>query len=393
MNIAFLFNSDASKYNGFYGYPIKKKVIGTGILRASSRRMRMHIGDIVTYGHVARRENNRTYGDLAALEAQVYQSNDWSVLLRKRLEATYAKTTKYCLLFQNMSVEVAQNLHDALKSDTAYLGAMSVDFSNPLHLVFFRNSLIELCRLEGNKCSVFYSMGENEDPDISLKELFEKNGYVVDYEDRGARRTIFDNYDSLEHFTRVEAFKRAVATFEGIGKDGAANITLNLEELHPYLFDILFAALDALSRAQTAEQFAHVALSGRRFLEFFADAIFPAQSAVFQGRKGPRSVGKTNYRNRLWAFIEMSLYRTSSFEEARFQRLGKEADRLSELFNSGLHHSANKPTVTRALSELIVWVSELIEIDPPAFRNAYAPYAAEMKAFFLDAFKDKRQAP
>jgi hypothetical protein len=387
MNIAFLFNSDAPEYNGFYDYPINRKLLSTGVLQASKRRMRCLIGDITTFGHVAARKQNRTYADLAELDTAVYQPSGWDRRILDRLVPILGKATVYCWVFENMTENIGVSLHDALTADETYLGALSVDFSNPHHLVFFRNTLIDLCRLEGTKCSFFYSMGENEDPDIALRELFEANGYSVTYEDAGARRTIFDNYDSLEHFRRIEIFRRAVVTFAGVAEDAASDIVLNLEELQPYLFDILFAAVDALVRAETSEQLAQASLSGRRFLEHLADVLYPSTEGKFVGQKGERAVGKTNYRNRLWAFIETAMTKAGKFDERYFLKIGRETDRLCELFNSGLHHSPAKPKGVKALADLIVWTSELIEIDPVSARNPYAPYQEEIRQFALKSFE------
>jgi hypothetical protein len=351
--------------------------------------MRCLIGDVTTFGHVARQEHNRSYADLAELEYRVYQTNGWDRRIWTRLEKTFARATVYCWVFQNITDEIAEALHRSLKPDRSYLGAMSVDYSNPLHLVFFRNTLIELCRLEGKKCTIFYAMGENEDPDIALREIFEKNGYAVAYEDSGARRTIFDNYDTLEHFVRVEKFRCAVVKETGVTEDRASDLVLNLEELHPYLFDILFAAVDTLIRAETAEQLAQASLSGRRFLEHFADAIFPPREQEFVGRKGARAVGKNNYRNRLWAFIENTMDGVGQFNEQRFLSLGKETDRLYELFNSGLHHSVTRDKVSSALLDLVAWTSELIEIDPAAMRSPYGAYEEELRKFLQDIISNR----
>jgi hypothetical protein len=387
MNIAFLFNSDAPEYNGFYGYPINRKILSTGVLQASTRRMRCLIGDITTFSHVARRKENRTYADLAELDAMVYQPSGWDRRILDRLEPILGRATVYCLVFENMTENIAVSLHDALAADQSYLGAMAADFSNPHHLVFFRNTLIDLCRLEGTKCNLFYSMGENEDPDIALRELFEENGYSVIYEDTGARRTIFDNYDNLEHFRRIERFRRAIASFAGVAEDIASDVVLNLEELQPYLFDILFAAVDTLVRAETPEQLAQASLSGRRFLEHLADVLYPPTKEKFVGRKGERAVGKTNYRNRLWAFVETAMSKVRKFDEQYFLKIGRETDRLYDLFNSGLHYSPTKSKVVKALTDLIVWTSELIEIDPVSARKPYAAYQEEMRLFFLEALK------
>jgi hypothetical protein len=130
---------------------------------------------------------------------------------------------------------------------------MDVDFSEPLHLGFFRNSLIEECRLRGKHCSVFYDMGQNEDPDFVVRNCFEQHGFKVDYENIGARGTIFDNYDTLEHFKRVKDFKSVFSGFNDLGTDRVSDLAHSLEELHPKLFDVFASAARTLERAETEE--------------------------------------------------------------------------------------------------------------------------------------------
>lgn len=72
------------------------------------------------------------------------------------------------------------------------------------------------------------------------------------------------------------------------------------------------------------------------------------------------------------------------FDEQRFLNLGKEADRLCDLFNSGLHHSPTKNKVATALVDLVTWVSDLVEIDPASVRRPYGAYEEEMRKFFTD---------
>jgi hypothetical protein len=95
-------------------------------------------------------------------------------------------------------------------------------------------------------------------------------------------------------------------------------------------------------------------------------------------------VGKTNYRNRLWAFVEHSMDSIGQFNEQKFLDIGRETDRLYELFNSGLHHFPAKGEVARALFDLIAWSSSLIEIDPGSVPRPYRAYEEEMRKFFLE---------
>lgn len=230
-----------------------------------------------------------------------------------------------------MTQAAAEKLNHTLQSTDFYLGCMDVIFSWPLHLEFFRNSLIESYRLTGTRCAIFYDMGHNEDHNVRVKEAFEQEGFEVEYEDQGARRTILDNYDSLEHFKRIESFTSFCTRLHALSDDDVSAIVHSLEELHPKLFDAL-AAARTLERAEIEEDYAQAALSGRRLLEQIADALFPPLEVEWNGRK----VGPSHYKNRLWAYIASALSSTDAPTD-ELKTLGKEADRLIKLFNSGLH--------------------------------------------------------
>ncbi|WP_355506393.1 hypothetical protein [Xanthomonas cannabis] len=380
MNIAFLFNSDHPTLGGYYGGPVMDSVLSANILQGESRSMRVSVGDILTFSAVSQSED-RTYAALETLCRAVYVPVSFDRLKKPQLEDTYNNATVYCWLFQNMTQTAAEQLHLKLRSADFYLGCMDVDFSNSLHLQFFRDSLIEKYRLTGKRCAVFYEMGQNEDPDISIKELFEREDFEVEYEDQGARRTIFDNYDSLAHFKRVESFKAFFSTLPNLCDDDASALTHSLEELHPKLFDAFAAAARALERAETEEDYAQAALSGRRLLERTADALFPASELDWNGRK----VGSAQYKNRLWAHIDKAISSTNA-SPSRISTLGKEADRLIDLFNSGLHAHPTREKVELAFRDLVIWLSAVIDISPSMARGPYKPYEDEMDSFFGSVF-------
>lgn len=373
MNVAFLFNSDHSSLGGYYGPPVMDSILSTGVLQNSARQMRVSIGDILT--HMAGSQGSsdpRSY--IKNLCNELYQPIHFDRLDYKQLSATHATAVVFCWIFQNMTMSIAQALHDGLKHDPSYLGAMDVDFSLPLHLSFFRNKLIEAYRLNGVNCTVFYEMGVNEDPDIVVKGGFSHHGFIVSYEDQGARRTIFDRYDTLEHFKRVESFKKFFAELPNLNADYASNLAHSLEELHPKLFDAFAAAARTLDRAETDEDLAQAALSGRRLLEKTADYLFPPQLECWNGRK----VEAAEYKNRLWAYIEQTLLKSSGFDAAILKRLGDEADRLVELFNTGLHASSTREDVEVAFRDLVIWLSNVIDLESASARDPYLAYENEI---------------
>lgn len=382
MNVAVLFNSDHQSLSGYYGPPIKRAILGTGVLQASSRMMRVSLGDVLTYSAVTQ-SKDRSIRHLTELCTSLYKPTDLDLLRYKELASTFTTATVYCWVFQNMTSQQATSMHSKLLSFGPYLGAMDVLFSNPLHLALFRNSLIEKYRFQARKCSVFYGMGENEDPDVVERDLLEEGGFQVIYEDMGARRTIFDNYDTLEHFTRVGDFERVFATIDGVSKDDACDLSLCLEEIHPKLFDAFAAAARAIDRAETEEDLAQAALSGRRLLEKTADYLRPPSNTPWKGRR----VGNAEYKNRLWAYLEETIESTPGADPNLLDDLGREADRLVVLFNTGLHSDLTRKRIEEALRDLVRWLSRVVEINFELARRPYLAYEQELTAFISEVLR------
>jgi hypothetical protein len=338
MNVAFLFNSDDPKYGGSYGHPARNTVFGLGILQASDRHMKVAVGDVLIFGKA------KTSAEYDALTDRVYFAGTWSELLLDRLRATFRKATVYALTFENITRQIALDLHEALKPDESYLGLLEVDLAYGPHLALFRNSMIELYRVEGTSCRVFYTMSEEDSRDDYEPEAMRRVGFSdVDWEDRGAHKTIFADFDTLEHFRRAAAFREAVALLMPGGADDASQLVMVLEDLSPKLFDSLGAAVQALAQAQTDEGVAQAALSGRRYLEQLADVLFPPRAEIYNGRK----VGRAESRNRIWAYIADNV----GSDAVRLAALGGEADRLVEEFNAGIHADRPKQAILQALSE------------------------------------------
>ena len=361
MNVGLLFNSDHPKFNYSYGDPIRSLVFGSRVIQKSKRHMQVSVGDVLIYG------NSRTWNQYDELTNRVYFSGTWSLLLEDRLRATFRKATVYALVFENMTTEIAVSIHETLRSEETYLGLLEVDFSYGPHLTLFRNSMIPHYRVLGDRCSVFYSMGEEDGKDESEIEAMKSLGYTsVEWEDRGARKTIFDDFDTLEHFRRVATFRSAIAPHLTGNEDDASELVMLLEDLNPKLFDSLGAAVQALDRAQTEEDVAQASLSGRRYFERLADTLFPARDGLVDGRK----VGKQEYKNRIWAFLSENSDNTS----LDYKTLGTELDRLIAEFNAGLHSARPLRVVMQAFVDTAMLTAAILSINPSATRQPYLAY-------------------
>ena len=380
MNIAFLFNADYKSLGSYYGLPIMKKILQSNIIQNSSRHMRILIGDILTYD-IASKSANPTYDNLEQICKKVYIPKNFNHLKIDLLINTFRSATVFCWVFQNMTKDIGLKLNNFLFSEKYYLGSMDVSYDYGPHLVLFRNFLCENYGIFGRQCHIFYRLSENEDPDIFIKKIFEEYGFIVDFEDVGARRTIFDDYDTLEHFTRVEDFKNIFSKISRLTEDIISNIVFFLEELHPKLFDAFASAARTLERAETEEDFAQVAISGRRLIEQLADYLFPPRVEKYNNR----DVSKDKFKNRIWAYIEDTMKECEIEDESKLNNLGQEVEHLLELFNKGLHSNISKEKIEKAFTELILWMYELIELSPKSIKRPYLAYEDKLNDFIAKA--------
>ncbi|MGB6883729.1 MAG: hypothetical protein WBE10_06755, partial [Candidatus Acidiferrum sp.] len=181
-------------------------------------------------------------------------------------------------------------------------------------------------------------------------------------------------YHSADHFKRIEDFRRVFQTLPGLSEDRVSDLVLMLEELHPKLFDAFASAARTLERAETEEDLAQVALSGRRLMERVADYLFPPQNSELNGRR----IGAAQYKNRLWAYIEQTIVEAGQSSTTLLASLGEEADRLVDLFNSGLHASPTREKVQTAFRDLVFWLTRVIALGPKNARRAYLAYGDQM---------------
>lgn len=383
MIVSILFNSDDPRFDGSYGLPIRNFIFETGVLQSSNRSLKIAYGDVLIYGH------SKTTADYHHFAEATYFSGTWSKVQERRIRETYLKQTIWSWVIQNVTRPLAEKLDDALRAEPAYLGILEVDFSLPAHLLFFRNSMVQYCRVESDKCTRFYSMSNEDEIDqYESDELLELGFTKVDWEDRGAHRTIFDDFDTIEHFAQLKDIQSALAPVLSGEEDEAGELIMMLEDLNPNLFNSIGSAVRALSIAKTEEDYAHVGISGRRYIEQLADALFPAQAALFKGR----DVTAPKFKNRLWAFIDKSLPDASSTKKRELSSIGKEVDRLIDVVNSLLHGQPSRESAMQAFADLAKLSIVLLQLDPKATRQPYRAFEQkivnELKQHFEDIKKE-----
>jgi len=379
MNFAFLYNSDDPSLVGDYCYEFRELMLKAGILQQCNRPMRFGEGDILTLRHA------KTYGDYKTLTLKVIQPRSTNMLLEQKVSNLLPNITVATIVFQNMALTTAQALHNTMLQHDCYLGATDVDFADAEHLVMFRNYLPEDGRFSGKSVRLFYPMGELENyEDVCKLDQFGQAGFATSYVDSGARRTIFDDFDTLKHFQRIGEFQSLMVDELHISEPDVSDFCHALEEIHPRLFETLFSAAKALKKAETADEIAQVGLACRRFLKLIVDAWFPGlPKAKFKGR----DVTDAHVKNRFWAHLEQNL----GLAGAPLGNHGKSFDEVWERASKYLHEEEpERDEVISLLRCIMSQISSVISLDFEAATRPYSAYKASVLSFWEDVEADRK---
>lgn len=203
---------------------------------------------------------------------------------------------------------------------------------------------------------------------------------AVTYEDIGARKTAFDRYTDPAHFQRIEYFQDIAATLDGTSEAMLSELALVIEEIHPELFDALNSAMRAIATAQTGEDLAHAALSGRRFLEALATYWYPPRDQPINGRK----VGPAQYRNRLWAYLTEAAGPADPPVPGEVAALGSNLEELIDRLNAGVHATIGRARLEHTFSALLAWLAAAFRLNPNAAARPYLAYEPELMDYFRD---------
>lgn len=378
MVIAILFNSDHPSLGSYYSWPIKKYIFNSKILQNSNRHLKIGCGDLLFYSHA------KTIYDIKQLAQKTLFNSESKWLNKEKIDHCLLNSTIFAWVIQNATLDLTENLNNSLADLPFYLGIHEINFAYPYHLLFFRNLIGEQYRIIGDSIRVFCPMGELEEYDTAEFDELKKLGFNdVDLEDCGARLTIFDDFDSAEHFHQIDDFINQTSLYFENGENDAYELCMLLSDANPKLFNSLGAAVRATKHIQNEEDVAHIALSGRRYLEQLSDVLFEPSDTKFNGR----NVRKADYKNRIWAFIETSIAQKCE-DKSKIITLGKEIDRLVNLFNSAIHGEPNQTEIINGFADLAKISLVLITLQPHYAQNPYYAYKKRLLDFVDKCLND-----
>ncbi len=374
MKVAFHFNADDTCLGGYYGYSIRKDVFKI-ILK--SRTIDLHTkifqGDLLLHSHTMDIEKTKT-GEVHRFNPDKFISAINSLLNPEthiwRSFSEYnlyflIKNNVFVLFFESISFRDAQEIDNALKKITYYIGAIEVDERNAIHWVAYSGSLISSYRIIGKSIYILWDGINEDDKDRGeINELQEIGFEKVELESLNGKFTIFDKFHDFDHARRVAEIHYALSDSLAFMVDQCIS---RISDSAPEIGNKIWSALRTYDRAEVSEDFAQVAVTCRRIIEYVSDQLFPPQEERINDRK----MGKNNYRNRLLAFADKERKSDTNIDLVcvSTKSLAEQLEKLSNLSNKGVHANMLKHEARRCLLRTITILDDIISLKTSAFQH------------------------
>ncbi len=357
MKIAFHFDADHKRYNGFYGIPINLTVFNILLKhRSINISSKLFVGDLLLNlissdieknGNTeTRRFNEEKY--LQTFTAWQYPDNFiWRKYPSENIEKSINKNI-YVFCFESIDLKTAEYLNSELEIYESYLGALEVDESSKVHWALYAGSLIPYARIHNKSLHLFYQ--DEDDKDTAMLEEYKKLSFSnVEFECLNWRYTIFDTYTGYEEARRIAEWKRNSGALLAFVAD---DIVSMLSDIAPDLGNKLWSALKTYEEAETNEQLAQVTASCRRIIEYVTDKIFPPSNEKMNGH----SLKANKYKNRLYAYADTSRKSDTNIDliVAATDTLFEQIEKLYNLANKGVHSDVFRTETRRCLLRTIL---------------------------------------
>ena len=345
MKISYHFDADDESLGSYYGGPIRE-VLMKAILK--SRVMDLHSkifqGDLLLRNMSSDVEELDEHRWIHRFNKDKYMQNMenllnpgshiWCTISSETIERL-VENNVWVMCFESISFNDAKKIDEVLSQTRFYLGAIQVDETSPVHWAAYSGSIVPYYRIIGKNLNVFWDGISDDSKDEGhlegLKELGFKN---VSFESLNGQFTIFDNYHNYEHARRIAELKTDLGDSLASLAD---QVISRLSDPAPEIGSKLWSALRSFNRAEVNEDYAQVAASCRRVIEYVADRLFPPQDEDVNGRK----VGKGQYKNRILAFASRELASNTNIElvAVSVESLATQLDKLGGLNDQVQHVS------------------------------------------------------
>jgi DNA uptake protein ComE-like DNA-binding protein/archaellum component FlaC len=142
-----------------------------------------------------------------------------------------------------------------------------------------------------------------------------------------------------------------------------------LLDLNPELAEKLMIAFKSVS-SENPEEWSHALTSCRRLIEGLADELFPADNNQINGRP----LGKQQYINRLWAFMDKAIESKSNkaLAKSHVDFLGLYLETTYKIHNKGVHTSTTKLEAVKTVFHTYLLIADLLGYLDKSFVNREA---------------------
>ncbi|GAA5531235.1 helix-hairpin-helix domain-containing protein [Herpetosiphon gulosus] len=150
------------------------------------------------------------------------------------------------------------------------------------------------------------------------------------------------------------AFTEASQTSWDVLKDAIDNELLDLD---PSLAEKLMIAFKSVN-TQNPEEWSQSLTTCRRLIEGLADILFPPQATPINGRE----LGKNQYINRLWAYMDTAIESDSNRElaKAHVNVLGAYLQKTHKLTNKGVHSDISRLEAIKTVFHTYLVLGDLL---------------------------------
>jgi hypothetical protein len=381
LKVALHFDADAN--GDYYGPPTEERVLrALATLPSERRHVRLFCGDLLFLQHAT------TRAQIISIAKRILDAHGWRTLDEETFVDASHRTNIFVILVEGLPCGSASTIDRTLQADPTFFGSLEVTPATPVHWVMYDQSLIPVFRIVGDELRMFYEKESYEaggDRDNGMFEHWKELRIYpsIDWEDRGLRGTIFDEYDTFEHAKRLADLEESLSgQLEAVTNE----LLIRCGDLDPVLPETLHAAVHGYDFYESGEQLAQVAVSCRRFLERLANALYPPRDELVNGRR----VGSAEYRNRLWAYTEEKLSGTSrKVVLATLEDIGRRVDRIDELANKGVHAAeVTRTEVQRLIVGLVTLAYDILTLEPPSKVARLEPYENALRNFLSHTLSD-----
>lgn len=166
-------------------------------------------------------------------------------------------------------------------------------------------------------------------------------------------RTIAHRYAT--EIYKNHAFKELAETNFDVLKRSVEDV---LFDLNPELAEKMLVAFKAVS-SDNPEEWSHALTTCRRFFEQLADILFPPTDEKINGR----ALGKGNYINRLWAFMDKSIESETNKDiaKAHVDFLGAYLQTIYKVSNKGVHSGLTRLEALKSVMHIYLMCADILK--------------------------------